>query len=77
MFSRYAFRIRLKTGIAPMKETKQLKKQADRAERLGAFSADSEYAEDMSSLAAAFRAQADVLKKEKKKDKKKEKESAK
>ncbi|WP_424630400.1 hypothetical protein [Bradyrhizobium sp. SYSU BS000235] len=60
-----------------MKETKQLKKQADRAERLGSFSVDDEYAQDMSSLAAAFRAQADVLKEKKKKDKKKDKEGAK
>ncbi|MEH2513391.1 hypothetical protein V1291_004745 [Nitrobacteraceae bacterium AZCC 1564] len=68
-----------------MKETKQLKKQADRAERFAKVSVDDEYAKDMSSLAAAFRAQAEVLrkqhaevqKKDKKKEKKKEKEGAK
>lgn len=60
-----------------MKETKQLKKQAARAERLASASFDHEHAEEMSSLAAAFRAQAEVLKEKKKKDKKKEKADAK
>lgn len=60
-----------------MKDTKQLKKQADRAARFASVSFDDERAEDMSSLAAAFRAQAEVLKKGKKKDKKKDKAEAK
>ncbi len=60
-----------------MKETKQLKKQAERAARFASVSIDDEEAQEMSSLAAAFRAQADVLKEKKKKDKKKEKEGAK
>ncbi len=60
-----------------MKETKQLKKQADRAARLASVSFDDEHAQEMSSLAAAFRAQAEVLKEKKKKEKKKEKAGAK
>jgi hypothetical protein len=76
MFPAYCVGIRLKAGVAPMKETKQLNKQADRAERFAKVSVDCEHAQDMSSLAAAFRAQAEVLKKEKK-DKKKDKAGAK
>ena len=56
-----------------MKATKELKRQAARAERFAGTSADNEYAQDMSNLAAAFRAQAEVLKKSEKKDKKERK----
>lgn len=59
-----------------MKQTKELKRQAARAERFAGISTDNEYAQEMSDLAAAFRAQAEVLKREKKdkKERKKEKE---
>jgi hypothetical protein len=59
-----------------MKETKDLKRQAARAERFAGIGPDNEYAQEMSNLAAAFRAQAEVLKREKKdkKERKKEKE---
>ncbi len=59
-----------------MKATKELKRQAARAERFASISADDEYARSLSDLAAAFRAQAEVLKSEKKdkKERKKDKE---
>jgi hypothetical protein len=47
-----------------MKETKHLKRQAARAERFAGISADNEVSQEMSNLAAAFRAQAEVLKRE-------------
>jgi hypothetical protein len=56
-----------------MKATKELKRQAARAERFASISADDEYARSLSDLAAAFRAQAEVLKKSEKKDKKERK----
>jgi hypothetical protein len=49
---------------------KEIKKQAMTAERVATRAADSFVADQMKSLALAFRAQADVLKRKKKKKKK-------
>jgi hypothetical protein len=54
-----------------MKVPKQLRKQALAAEQAATQTADAFVSEQMKSLAAAFRAQADVLKRKKKKKKKK------
>ncbi len=51
------------------KTTKALKKQAAKAQLVAQGSADTFVAEQMSSLAKAFRAQAEVLKKKRKKKK--------
>lgn len=53
-----------------MKMAKQIRKQAMAAERAAAETADSFVAEQMKSLALAFRAQAEILKRKKKKKKK-------
>jgi hypothetical protein len=50
--------------------TKALRKQAVTAERVATQTANSLVANEMKTLAQAFRAQADVLKKQKKKKKK-------
>jgi hypothetical protein len=50
--------------------TKAIRKQAITAERVASQAADSLVADQMKSLAQAFRAQADVLKRKKKKKKK-------
>jgi len=50
------------------KEVKQFRKQAERAERLA--NSDAEVSKNYASLAEAYRAQADILKKKKKKMKK-------
>ena len=52
-----------------MKVVKAIRKQAMVAERAAAQAADSLVADQMKTLATAFRAQADVLKKKKKKKK--------
>lgn len=52
-----------------MKMVKQIRKQALKAERAATQTTDFFVAEQMRSLALAFRAQADVLKKKKKKKK--------
>jgi hypothetical protein len=49
--------------------TKAIRKQAVTAERVATQTADTLVAEQMKTLAEAFRAQADVLKKKKKKKK--------
>lgn len=54
---------------ACMKLVKAIRKQAMAAERAAAQTADTVVADQMKSLATAFRAQADVLKKKKKKEK--------
>ena len=51
------------------KTTKALKKQAAKAQLVAQRSADALVAEQMSSLAQAFRAQAEVLKRKRKKKK--------
>jgi hypothetical protein len=53
-----------------MKLAKQIRKQAKTAERAATRAADAFAAEQMKSLALAFRAQADVLKRNKKNKKK-------
>jgi hypothetical protein len=53
-----------------MKMAKQMSKQALKAEQVATQTADTLVAEQMKSLAAAFRAQADVLKRKKKRKKK-------
>jgi hypothetical protein len=53
-----------------MGTTKAIRKQAATAERVATQTADSFVADQMKSLADAFRAQADVLKRKKKKKKK-------
>ena len=52
-----------------MKMAKQIRKQALTAEHVATQTADTFVSEQMKSLAAAFRAQADVLKKKKKRKK--------
>jgi hypothetical protein len=54
-----------------MKMAKQIRKQAEMAERTAGRTPDSFVADQMRSLALAFRAQADVMKKKKKKKKNK------
>jgi hypothetical protein len=53
-----------------MKTAKAIRRQAVTAERVATHTADTFVANQMRSLALAFRAQADVLKKKKKKKKK-------
>ena len=53
-----------------MKMVKAIRRQAATAERVAATTADAFVANQMRSLAQAFRSQADVLKKKKKKKKK-------
>ena len=53
-----------------MKFSKAIRKQARTAEQAATHAADSFAAEQMKSLALAFRAQADVLKRKKKKKRK-------
>ncbi len=52
-----------------MKMAKQIRKQAQTAERAALETADSLVAEQMKSLALAFRAQAEAMKRKKKKKK--------
>jgi hypothetical protein len=52
------------------KETKFLRKQADKAERLSRAMSDAEAAQSLSSLAKAYRSQADALKAKRKAAKK-------
>jgi hypothetical protein len=54
-----------------MKMAKAIRQQADTAERVAATSADPFVADQMRTLAQAFRAQAEVMKKNKKNKKKK------
>jgi hypothetical protein len=56
-------------NCASMKMVKAIRKQAMAAERAAAQTADSLVANEMKTLATAFRAQAEVLKKKKKKKK--------
>jgi hypothetical protein len=53
-----------------MKITKAIRKQAATAERVAASTADAYVANQMRSLAQAFRTQAEIIKKKKKKKKK-------
>lgn len=53
-----------------MKMVKAIRRQADTAERVATATADAYVADQMRSLAQAFRIQADTLKKKKKKKKK-------
>jgi hypothetical protein len=53
-----------------MKMAKAIRQQAATAERIAASAADAYAAEQMKSLAQAFRAQAEIIKKKKKKKKK-------
>ncbi|WP_458197497.1 hypothetical protein [Bradyrhizobium sp. UFLA05-153] len=57
-------------SCASMGAVKQIRKQAVVAERAAARTADAFVADQMKSLADAFRAQADTMKKNKKKKKK-------
>ena len=54
----------------PMKMAKAIQKQAATAERVAAATADAVVANQMRSLAQAFRSQAEILKRKKKKKKK-------
>ena len=54
-----------------MKVTKAIRQQAATAERVAANAADSYVADQMKSLAQAFRTQAEIIKKKNKKKKKK------
>ncbi len=51
------------------KATKQLRKQAQVAEKVAGQSPDTQVAEQMRTLAEAFRVQADIIKKKRKKKK--------
>jgi hypothetical protein len=53
-----------------MKMAKAIRQQAVTAERVAASTADTQVANQMRSLAQAFRAQAEIIKKKKKKKKK-------
>ena len=53
-----------------MKMAKAIRKQAQTAERIASATADAIVADQMRSLARAFRSQADILKKKEKKKKK-------
>ena len=53
-----------------MKITKAIRQQAATAERIAASTADALVADQMKSLAQAFRTQAEIIKKKKKKEKK-------
>jgi hypothetical protein len=55
---------------AMAKETKFLRKQADKAERRAKVAADPEISESLSNLAKAYRSQADVMKVKRKQEKK-------
>jgi hypothetical protein len=57
-------------GPTMPKETKFLRKQADKAERRARATADAEVSENLLNLARAYRAQADVLKAKRKQEKK-------
>jgi hypothetical protein len=57
-------------GCAMAKETKFLRKQADKAERRARATADAEISENLLNLAKAYRTQADVLKAKRKQKKK-------
>ena len=54
-----------------MKMAKAIRRQADTAERVAATTADARVADQMRSLAQAFRSQAEILKKKQKKKKEK------
>ncbi|MBR1272225.1 hypothetical protein JQ629_32610 [Bradyrhizobium sp. AUGA SZCCT0222] len=54
-----------------MKMAKAIRQQAATAERVAASSVDADVADQMKSLAHAFRAQAEIIKKKQKKKKKK------
>lgn len=54
-----------------MKLTKAIRQQAATAERVAASTADTDVADQMKSLAQAFRTQAEIIKKKNKKKKKK------
>ena len=56
---------------SPMKMAKAIRRQADTAERVAATTADARVADEMRSLAQAFRSQAEILKKKQKKKKEK------
>ena len=53
-----------------MKMAKAIRQQAVTAERVGASTADTDVADQMKSLAQAFRTQAEIIKKKKKKKRK-------
>jgi hypothetical protein len=53
-----------------MKRAKAIRRQAATAERVAASTADADVADQMQSLAQAFRTQAEIIKKNKKKKKK-------
>jgi len=55
-----------------VKETKFLRRQAEKAERMARATTDSETSENLSNLAKAYRSQAEVLKMAKKKPGKKQ-----
>lgn len=57
-------------GCAMAKETKFLRKQAEKAERRARVTADAEISESLLSLAKAYRSQADVLKAKRKQESK-------
>jgi hypothetical protein len=57
-------------GCAMAKETKFLRKQADKAERRARVTADAEISESLLDLARAYRTQADVMKAKRKQEKK-------
>ena len=61
--------IQTRAMITMSKTTKALKKQAAKAQLVAQRSADAFVAEQMSTLAQAFRAQAEVLKRKRKKKK--------
>jgi hypothetical protein len=68
------FCLELRVGLAIelfMKMTKAIRQQAVTAERIAASSADAFVADQMKSLAQAFRTQAEIMKKNKKNKKKK------
>ena len=54
---------------SPMKMAKAIRRQADTAERVAATTGDARVADQMRSLAQAFRSQAEILKKKQKKKK--------
>jgi hypothetical protein len=56
---------------AMVKETKFLRRQAEKAERMARTISDAETSENLSNLAKAYRSQAEVLKMAKKKSSKK------
>jgi hypothetical protein len=57
-------------GCAMAKETKFLRKQADKAERRARVTADAEVSESLLNLASAYRTQADVMMAKQKQEKK-------